>query len=242
MDNPNTDRGQIQSDTFLPGSYSRVGEHVSPSPSPDPKNAPIRSAPSPRPPGCKRPYLAKSTTGLVWKRCGRPKCCRGCRDVWGWKRVSAICLSVATRAPTHFLTLRRARVLSDQEFGKATACFLRALARRCQRCLEYLLVREWVGGVPHAHALVIVRRVTRAAVRSATEATKGLIRCSCCPLRQNPAAAVRYVFKHTRRPERKAELPPAGFKGRMFTTSRGFLIRPFKELWREFRESRLRSR
>jgi hypothetical protein len=214
-------------------------QSVSQTPLPNHKNALIRSA---RPPGCKRPYLARSADGPVWKKCGRAKCCRQCRDLWGWKQASAISASVAVRVPTHFMTLRRVGVLSDTDFGKAAARFLRSLARRCEQGLEYLLVREWVKSVPHAHALLIVRRVTRKAVRSALVATGELFRCSCCPLRKNPVAAVRYVFKVTHRPERKAEIPPAGFRGRMFTASRGFLTRPLKELWREFRDTRLRLR
>ena len=30
-----------------------------------------------------------------WRRCGRPKCCRGCRDLWAWKHARCLRRSVA---------------------------------------------------------------------------------------------------------------------------------------------------
>jgi hypothetical protein len=50
--------------------------------------------------------------------------------------------------------------------------------------------------------------------------------------------AANYIFKHTRRPERKAELTPANFRGRMYTASKGFLTKPFKALWGEAKEAK----
>src|SRR5207237_9834203 len=48
---------------------------------------------------------------------------------------------------------------------------------------------------------------------------------------------VRYGCKGTRRPEKKAELQPVGFRGRLFGTSRGFVAGPVKRLMRLARDA-----
>ena len=70
--------------------------------------------------------------------------------------------------------------------------------------------------------------ITRRAVREAKRVAG--VRCSVQPVR-NVVGVANYLFKHTKRPERKAELTPANFRGRMYTVSKGFLTKPFKDLW-----------
>jgi hypothetical protein len=183
-----------------------------------------------KPAGCKRPYR----TGGGWRRCGRPKCCRGCRDLWGWKQASCLSRSFTTLPPTHFATLRPRPGATNPAFGEASAKFLRALSRRSPG-LEYLKVNEWRNGVQHAHALLRAQEVSRRAVHESRRVAG--LRCAVKRVR-NPTGAARYVFKHTRRPDRKAELPPAGFRGRLVMASRGFLTKPFHELWSGIRAGR----
>lgn len=154
--------------------------------------------------------------------------------------------SVLVQPPTHFLTLRPGPlVTASKAFARGRVKFLNALKRRLpNKRLEYLVVNEWRNGVPHAHALIRVggsmpRRKMRRAVREA----KGVagLRVSVRPIR-NVMGAANYIFKHTRRPERKAELTPQSFRGRMFTASKGFLTKPFDELWREVKETNRKLR
>jgi hypothetical protein len=204
------------------------------------KKSSFRAPYPPRPTDCRNPRLVPTRAGPVWKRCNRPKCCRVCRDGWAWKQASAVQQSVAERPPTHFLTIhkRLGVFLTDAAFSKALGRFFLALGRRVSGKLEYLVVNEWSKGVRHAHALVLAPGgIPRRACREAAAATGELLRITCETV-HNPLGAVSYLFKHTRRRDRKAELPPVGFRGRLFTSSRGFLVRPIEALWREFRASR----
>ena len=54
---------------------------------------------------------------------------------------------------------------------------------------------------------------------------------------KNVLGVANYLFKHTKRPERKAELTPESFRGKMYTVSKGFLTKPFRELWREVKSA-----
>lgn len=193
---------------------------------------------SPKPPHCRSPYRATTMSGMKWKRCGRPKCCRECRDLWAWRHTTAIWRSVRTLPATHFLTLRRSEERTDQGFSRAVSKFWKSLKRRCHKTggIEYLLVHEWRDGIHHAHALVRVEgRVTRRMIRDAKQLAG--LHVSWRPIR-NQLGAVAYIFKHTMNPERKAELPPVSFQGKVFTTSRRFLTKPLKTLWREYRDER----
>lgn len=200
---------------------------------------------SPRPVGCLHPYPVRTQGNVtVWRRCGRPKCSRGCRDLWAWKRVSAVKVSVQRLPPTHFLTLRPGPTVPHNSSGKCCTKFWRA-ARRRGRCpeLEYLAVREWKGGVQHAHALIrvprgISTRALRRIVRDSGAAAG--VRVSCKRVRTHHGA-VNYLCKHTRRREKKAELPPRSFRGKIYVASRGFLTASVDELWREFRRRETRG-
>jgi hypothetical protein len=150
--------------------------------------------------------------------------------------------SVAILPPTHFLTLHPgAAGTTDKAFSGAITKFLKALRRRSPgKLLEYLVVNEWKDTVRHAHALIRVGgsmsfRAMRRAVREAKVLAD--VRCSVERVRSVTGAA-NYLFKHTRRPERKAELAPETFRGKMYTVSKGFLVKPFKELWADVRRDR----
>lgn len=58
--------------------------------------------------------------------------------------------------------------------------------------------------------------------------------CSVMPVK-NVVGASNYIFKHMKNPEKKAELTPETFKGKMYTVSKGFLTKPFQDLWEEIR-------
>ena len=124
--------------------------------------------------------------------------------------------------------------MTNAEFSEAVAKFMLALRRRVSE-LTYLLVREWRNGVQHAHALLRVRRLTRTAMRASREVAG--VRCSAARVRDVDRVAS-YVFKETKRIEKKAELAPANFRGRMYTVSRGFLTKSFTKLWRELQDAR----
>jgi hypothetical protein len=194
-----------------------------------------------RPAGCRHP-IPPCPGAPRWRRCGRPKCCRDCRDLWAWMMAIRLRRSFKTLPPTHFLTLHPgASGATDKAFTKAITKFLKALKRRCPaQQMEYLLVNEWRHGVRHAHVLIrIVHPMSRRAVRQAVRTARDVagVRCSGARVR-NVMGAANYIFKHTKRLERKAELTPAGFRGRMYTVSKGFLTKPFKELWQDVQKTR----
>jgi hypothetical protein len=125
---------------------------------------------------------------------------------------------------------------TDVTFARAISKFFLALKRRHPGGFEYLLVNEWRQGVRHAHALLRLRgKLSRRKVRDAKKVAG--LRVRYAPVRK-PVGAANYLFKHTKRAERKAELTPMGFRGRMYTASKGFLNKPFKELWREIQAER----
>jgi hypothetical protein len=200
------------------------------------KKASIRSgATAPRPRGCRWPHLVHTELGVCWKRCNRPKCCRECRDGWAWKHALAVFRGVEDRQPTHFMTIHCRVPLRDAEFSKAVSALFRLLRRRVPGGLEYLVVNEWRFGVRHAHALLRTgSKLTRKTLQEVRRVVLSL-RFTCKRIR-NVRGAIRYVFKHTRRPERKAELPPTTFRCRMSSASQRFLAKPFNELCREIRE------
>jgi hypothetical protein len=150
--------------------------------------------------------------------------------------------SVAALPPTHFLTLRpNSSRTTDKAFTGAITKFLKALKRRSPgKRLEYLVVNEWRNGVRHAHALVrLDATMSLRSVRRSVRAARGVVElcCSAKPVR-NVTGAANYIFKHTRRPEKKAELTPATFRGRIYAVSKRFLTKPFKTLWREISDAR----
>jgi hypothetical protein len=192
-----------------------------------------------RPRDCKKPIPPRPGFPR-WRLCGRPKCCRRCHDLWAWKQAKCLLRSVAVLPPTHFLTLRSvASGRTDEAFSEGIDKFLKALRRRCPDGFEYLMVNEWRKGVRHAHALIRVDefmpfRALQRAVREAKEMA-GLL-CSVERVR-DVIAVTKYIFKDLADPDEKAELPPAAFPGKIFRPSRGFLTKPFKQLWRDVRKN-----
>jgi hypothetical protein len=196
------------------------------SPSPRPEEALIRAALPPKPEGCKQPLLVKTGLGLWWRPCGRASCCRRCRDWWGRKRARCVSRSFADLPPTHFATILPRAGMTNVLFAAALGKLLLALKRRILG-LSYLVVREWVNGVMHAHGLLRAVRMTRRQVREAKAVASVRVRVK--PVR-NPIGAAVYVFKAGEK--RKAELPPPGYRGRLLLTSRDFLTASFAKLWR----------
>lgn len=139
------------------------------------------------------------------------------------------------------MTLQPTAGMTNLEFWVAVGQFWKAL-KRPNRCpeLEYLTVPEWLSGIQHAHALI---RVESRLARQTLKELKQLVglRVSVTPIK-TLVGAVNYLFKHTNRPERKAELTPASFHGRMVTASRDFLTKPLDDLWKEFRDEAIARR
>lgn len=201
------------------------------------KKALTRAARPPRPEGCKWPFLVARTSGFRWQRCNRPKCSRRCRDVWGWKRAKCVCRSFLTLPPSHFATIHPQEGMTNATFCVALGKFMLALRRRVAG-LAYLLVREWVRGVMHAHGLFRAERISQRAMRRVVREAKVVanVRASVKPAR-NPAGVAVYIFKAGRK--KKAELPPQGYRGRLFTKSRDFLVTSFAVLWRAIQAERV---
>jgi hypothetical protein len=134
------------------------------------------------------------------------------------------------------MTIHRPRRqwLTDRDFSNAVGKLFVVMRRVLGSGVEYLLVSEWSHGVRHAHALLILGRHDRDTVKVAVERVGVPLRVTCKPLRKDPGAAVRYIFGDM--DGKRVELPPESFRGRIFTYSRRFLVRPWKELWKEFRD------
>jgi hypothetical protein len=130
--------------------------------------------------------------------------------------------------------------LDDATIGKAERAFLRRLTYRGH---EYAFVREWKRDGRGRHLHLAVRcagpltseevgawwqeALDRAAGRPGVKKTH-----YAKPVR-NPAALARYLAKDVRG---GGEMVPRSFRGRVFDSSRGFLPRPLKQLWKEVRE------
>jgi hypothetical protein len=153
--------------------------------------------------------------------------------LWGWKRAKCVARSFADAPPSHFATIRPGPGTDNRGFAVAAGKFLLALRRRVSS-LAYLVVREWVQGVMHAHGLFRAARITRRAVRESKAVAS--VRVSLKPVR-NPAGAAVYVFKAGK--SKKAELAPPGFRGRIVLLSRGLLTASFAKLWRLVQAERL---
>lgn len=183
-----------------------------------------------KPPDCRAAFVVSGPSGKRWRRCGRPGCSRGCRDQFAWKMWQSLRLSFLTLPPDFFCTLHP-RSESVGSFAAALAKFFRTLLRAG---IEWFRIFEWRHGRVHGHALLrgrVTRRVFRTASRSAN------IRATCKRVSTVVGVAA-YIVKHTRRTDRKAELAPSNFRGRLFTSSRGFLVAPFRKLWNRIRAER----
>ena len=124
--------------------------------------------------------------------------------------------------------------MTNAAFAKAVGRFLAALRyRRRGRDLEYLRVNEWRHGVQHTHLLLRVADLSRDHVRGAAE-NAGL--AATLSKVRNVEGIARYIVKDVRRTDGRAELAPASFKGKLYTTTRNFLSAPMGELWKSLRE------
>jgi len=124
--------------------------------------------------------------------------------------------------------------MTNAAFAKAVAKFLAALRyRRRGKALEYLRVNEWRHGVQHTHLLLRVADLSREHVRGAAENAR--LATTLSKIRSEEGVA-RYIVKDVRRTEERAELAPASFKGKLYTTTRNFLSAPMDRLWKSLRE------
>ncbi|MBP3956894.1 hypothetical protein J8F10_16605 [Gemmata sp. G18] len=100
--------------------------------------------------------------------------------------------------------------------------------------LEWARVFEWVRGVIHAH-LLLRGRLTRDQLKRLRN-VRGL-RVTCARVR-NVQGMAAYFWKHTSRPQKKAELAPTSNRGRLYSVSRRFLTQKFAELRKQVRAER----
>jgi hypothetical protein len=132
--------------------------------------------------------------------------------------------------PTHFV---RVTVLDPMQTEVLTRCVGRFLRRLRRRDCEYLAVNEWVAGERHHHLLVRTEcELTPRALAELWQASCAGARVTsyCHPVR-TPEGAARYVVKDVRDWTKK-EVPPAWFRGKLFTSSKRFLAQPLKVLMR----------
>ena len=144
---------------------------------------------------------------------------------------AALRLSFRVLAPTHFL---RVRVLDPIRGKDLTACVGRFLRRLRRRKCEYFSLNEWHEGLRHHHILVRTDAdLSPAKVAELWQASCGNVRTSSyCRAVRSADAVARYLVKDLTAWWKK-ELPPAEFRGKLFTYSKRFLARPLKILMRE---------
>lgn len=240
MEHYRNDSQNLQHQDSIPA-CSRSAEPTTHSP-----NTKNTSFPPKRPRDCRHPRLIRQKNGFVrWQRCGRPNCSRRCRDIWAWKKASSVLLSVRHygKHPSHFMTLIRLQgaMPTEKEFSGAVSRFFELLKRKVPS-LEYLWINEWTKrkGIRHAHALLTTpSEIRKPLLRDVAKRAAIRVR-SYKPIR-NLVRVVNYIFKNVRNSTKKARLQSPDFRGRLFTASRRFLVKPIDKLWREYRESRLPS-
>jgi hypothetical protein len=218
--------------------------------SPRVEGAPIVTARSLPPPGCKQPHYFGTPSGDgVWVRCGRAPCCIECRLKWAWKHALCLVRSALQLAPDFFAVVLPKRGQTNVEYGERFEQFLRGMKRRAGKWLkpkggsfEYCRVSEWRNGVRHDHLLIraactlgqLREWASEAAALAGVRVRLGKVRSDvgCC----------RYIVKDTRRPDRRPELPPPGYRGRVIVFSRGFLVMPLKHLWKQVCSERVEAK
>jgi hypothetical protein len=148
----------------------------------------------------------------------------------------ALCLIRSFRElpPTHFARITVFAMLPDRELTRLVSKFLRALKRQLRpHACEYAAVSEWTEG-RHFHLLIrtgadlppaLFGEVLRKALGDVPSTFY------CRPVK-SAAASARYVTKNVK-DDSKAELVPQEFADRVVNFSRGFLVRPMADLWRE---------
>jgi hypothetical protein len=120
--------------------------------------------------------------------------------------------------------------LTDAAVFASTKRLLHALKRR-HPDLEWLVVREWRRQQAHAHALLRTSaHLTNRLVKQVQRQVAPHLRLQLRDL-HDVAGAVHYVLKAGRF-RHKAELAPPAYRGRLISTSQGFLEgRSLKSLW-----------
>jgi hypothetical protein len=127
-------------------------------------------------------------------------------------------------------------MMNDREVTKLLKRFWRALRKElAPHGVEFVHVHEWQGGTHHHHFLIRTQAdlTTRTFGEALAKVKGGLHTTHYCRSVEDVDRAARYIVKHGSRIDRKAEVVPESFAGKVISPSRGFLIRPFKQLWRE---------
>src|SRR6516165_10545524 len=179
----------------------------------------------------RRPVRDWHTGDIRLIPCGRPRCSWECRDRWARRMSAALRLSFQELPPTFFVRVRVMDPIEEKDLTAYVRRFLRRLRRR--KC-EYFSVTEWHEGLRHHHILIRTDvDLSPAKVAELWQASCGDVRTTsyCRPVRSAEATA-RYLVKDVKAWWKK-ELPPAEFRGKLFTKSKHFLARPLKNLMRE---------
>ncbi len=180
------------------------------------------------------------------RACGKTSCSRQCRDIWAWKHWLCLQRSFETLPPTHHVVLHPIKSQAADTFAKDIGKGMTRLGTALDSQVEYARVFEWKKGRIHAHLLLrVTGPIPRGRVKQVMDKVRpGGFRVSCMPVESVPAMA-RYFVKHLTDRDRRAELTPDGFRGRVFQASRAFLVRPLaklrQELLTEWRDKQLRD-
>jgi hypothetical protein len=144
---------------------------------------------------------------------------------------AALRLSFQELPPTYFLRLRVMDPIEEKVLTANVGKFQRRL--RSRKC-EYFTINEWHEGLRHHHILVRTDvDLSPATVAKLWQASCGNVRTtSYCRAVRSADAVARYLVKDLTAWWKK-ELPPAEFRGKLFTYSKRFLARPLKILMRE---------
>jgi hypothetical protein len=185
-----------------------------------------------------RPVAVAGRKKLV--PCGRPRCSVECRQKWARKMSACVRRSALELAPTHEARVTATGYASDEEL---TAAHRRLFRKLKNKGCEYLAVNEW-GESCQRHLHIILRTdagVTAEQIQvwwedSLPTGAKGTSHCA--PI-HDVTAFVRYAFKDMKE---GGKLPPEDFPGKLYTASRGFLVRPLAALWKEERDEWDRSK
>ena len=193
---------------------------------------------------CQRPYYKPSQTSTGPKRvaCGRAKCSRECQAKWASRIGACFRISFGELPPTHHFRLTiRDNGITNKLLTEIVGSVLKKMKYKLKPdTFDYLVVNEWSKGKRHHHIVLRTsERLTARFVRPLVEKTLvafakrhpnvhlrslGKDDLSVMIVR-NPVGLAKYVVKDLK-DRSKAELPPAEFKGRIFTMSQTFLVRP----------------
>ena len=143
---------------------------------------------------------------------------------------AALRLSFQELPPTFFVRVRVMDPIEEKDLTAYVRRFLRRLRRR--KC-EYFSVTEWHEGLRHHHILIRTDvDLSPAKVAELWQASCGNVRTSSyCRAVRSADATARYVVKDVKAWWKK-EVPPADFRGRLFSCSKRFLAQPLKAIMR----------